>query len=60
VLVASAYHAGLSNVKLWVLRNSQDGVSLTPDEIPMDDTKDYVKKVMNAYALYYENYVVNP
>ncbi|NLJ64738.1 MAG: lytic transglycosylase domain-containing protein [Christensenellaceae bacterium] len=59
ILVASAYHAGLSNVKLWLLRHSEDGVNLGTHEIPMDDTKDYVKKVMNAYALYYENYVVN-
>ncbi|MDO5022693.1 MAG: lytic transglycosylase domain-containing protein [Eubacteriales bacterium] len=54
LMVASAYHAGMSNVNLWALRNAKDGKNLSLEEIPMADTKDYVKKVMNAYALYYE------
>jgi soluble lytic murein transglycosylase len=54
IMVASAYHAGMSNVNLWALRNADDGKTLSIEQIPKQDTKDYVQKVMNAYALYYE------
>ncbi len=54
VMIASAYHAGMSNVNLWALRNADDGKTLSLEQIPKQDTKDYVQKVMNAYALYYE------
>lgn len=54
VMVAAAYHAGMNNVNLWALKYADDERTLTVDQIPMQDTKDYVKKVMNAYALYYE------
>ncbi len=54
VMVAAAYHAGLNNVNLWAMKFADDERFLTVDQIPKDDTKDYVKKVMNAYALYYE------
>lgn len=54
VMVAAAYHAGMNNVNLWAMKFADDERFLTIDQIPKDDTKDYVKKVMNAYALYYE------
>ncbi len=54
VMIASAYHAGANNVKLWALNHAQDQKTLRVDQIPTDDTKDYVQKVMNAYALFYE------
>lgn len=54
VMVAAAYHAGLNNVNLWALKFADDERFLTIEQIPKDDTKDYVQKVMNAYALYYE------
>ena len=54
VMIASAYHAGANNVKLWALKYAQDKRTLRIDQIPMEDTKDYVQKVMNAYALFYE------
>ena len=54
VMIASAYHAGANNVKQWALNNAADQRNLTIDQIPKDNTRDYVKKVMNAYALFYE------
>ena len=54
VMIASAYHAGANNVKLWALKYAQDKRTLRIDQIPTEDTKDYVQKVMNAYALFYE------
>lgn len=54
VMVASAYHAGANNVKHWALSRAEDRKTITMDMIPMDDTRSYVRKVMDAYAIYYE------
>lgn len=54
VMVAAAYHAGANNVKHWALKHAPDQRTLTLEMIPMKDTKDYVGKVMKAYAIYYE------
>jgi len=54
VMVASAYHAGANNVKHWALNRAEDRKTITLDLIPMDDTRSYVRKVMDAYAIYYE------
>lgn len=54
VMIAAAYHAGSNNVNLWALKYADDERYLTMEQIPTEDTKDYVRKVMNAYAVYYE------
>lgn len=54
VMVAAAYHAGANNVKHWALQHAADQKTITPEMIPMKDTRDYVGKVMDAYAIYYE------
>lgn len=54
VMVASAYHAGPNNVKLWAMNHAEDLRRIDIGQIPAPDTGDYVQKVMNAYALYYE------
>ncbi len=54
VMVAAAYHAGLNNVKLWALKYAEDKKTLRLDQLPMSNTQDYVRKVMDAYAIYYE------
>ncbi|NLX82809.1 MAG: transglycosylase SLT domain-containing protein [Clostridiales bacterium] len=54
VMVASAYHAGANNVKHWALARAEDKKTITLDMIPMDDTRSYVRKVMDAYAIYFE------
>ena len=52
ILTACAYHAGWGNVKGWVEKYAADKKHLTIDEIPMEDTRYYVRKVMEAYAIY--------
>lgn len=54
VMTAAAYHAGDNNVKRWALNLAQDKKTITLDQIPTDDTRSYVRKVMDAYAIYYE------
>lgn len=54
VMILSAYHAGPGNAALWALRYADDRQTLAAGQIPMEDTRDYVGKVMDAYALYYE------
>ena len=56
IKIACAYHAGPNNVKLWAMNYAQDGVNLKVEEIPMDDTKYYAGKVMNAYAIYFQHH----
>ena len=56
VKIACAYHAGPNNVKLWAMKYAADGVNLTIDDIPMEDTRYYAGKVMNAYAIYFQHY----
>lgn len=54
VMVAAAYHAGDNNVKRWALNHAQDQKTITLEQIPTDDTRSYVRKVMDAYAIYYQ------
>ncbi len=54
VMIASAYHAGANNAKLWAMKHADDKRILRAEQIPAEDTRDYVRKVMNAYALFYE------
>ncbi len=56
VLVACAYHAGHGNVDTWLTRYSRDGRTLSLDEIPMENTRIYARKVVDSYAIYLENY----
>ena len=56
VLVACAYHAGHGNVDTWLTRYSRDGRTLSIDEIPMENTRSYARKVVDSYAIYLENY----
>lgn len=56
IKIACAYHAGPNNVKLWIMNYTSDGQTLTLDEIPMEDTRYYAGKVINAYDIYYQYY----
>ena len=56
ILVACAYHAGWGNVRAWVQKYSTDGKTLSISQIPMDDTRYYARKVMEAYAIYQQHY----
>lgn len=57
VTVACAYHAGQGNVEdHWLKKYSSNGKTLTIDEIPLDDTKYYARKVLEAYAIYQQHH----
>ena len=56
IKIACAYHAGPNNVKLWAMKYADDGVNLKVEDIPMEDTRYYAGKVMNAYAIYFQHY----
>ncbi len=58
VVVACAYHAGQGNVRNWVTKYSEDGVTIDLDKLPssVNDTKTYVRRIMRAYAIYEQNY----
>lgn len=61
ITIACAYHAGQGNVEdHWLPKYSANGKSLTLDEIPMDDTKYYARKVLEAYAIYQQNHYKIP
>lgn len=57
VTVACGYHAGQGNVRdHWLKKYSSNGKTLTLAEIPMDDTKYYARKVLEAYAIYKQHH----
>lgn len=58
VAVAAAYHAGQGEVRNWLNTSSYspDGRTLAIDKIPFDDTRRYVTRVLNHYAVYLRLY----
>ena len=56
VLIACAYHAGPNNVDYWLYRYSEDHKTLRYSEIPVNNTRDYARKVVDSYAIYMEHY----
>ena len=56
VLVACAYHAGPNNVDYWPYRYSEDHRTLRYSEIPVSNTRDYARKVVDSYAIYSTHY----
>lgn len=52
----AAYNAGLTNVDRWVAKAREEGRSLSADEIPFPETRDYVKRVLSAEAAYHRVY----
>lgn len=54
ILIACAYHAGHGNVEHWLSNASYspDGVTLTLDRIPMEDSKKYARRITTAYGIY--------
>ena len=51
-----SYHAGWGNVEGWIAKYSTDGKTLTFDQIPYDNTRNYARKVLNSYAIYQQHY----
>ncbi len=56
ILIACGYHAGAGNVNSWLQKYSKDGKTLSIEEIPMEDTRSYAGKVLNAYSIYQQFY----
>ena len=48
-LALAAYNAGEGNVRKWV---QQDSVGPAGEKIPFGETRNFVKKVLNAYEVY--------
>lgn len=56
--IAAAYNGGIGNVRKWLAdpQYSEDGKTLILDAIPADQTKRYVRKVMDFYSEYCARY----
>jgi soluble lytic murein transglycosylase len=56
MLAIAAYNGGLTNVDAWVARADAAGKTLAVSEIPFPQTREYVRRVLNAQAAYRETY----
>jgi peptidoglycan lytic transglycosylase len=56
MLALAAYNAGITNVDAWVARAGSDGTPLTAERIPFPETREYVKRVLDARAAYAASY----
>ena len=56
--LAAAYNGGIGNVRAWLAdpAYSADGKTLIVENIPLDQTKRYVRKVMTFYEEYLARY----
>lgn len=51
-LAAAAYNAGPGNLGKWLSRGMPDEFDAFVEEIPFDETRGYVKRVLRSYAAY--------
>jgi soluble lytic murein transglycosylase-like protein len=58
--VAAAYNAGPNQAKLWARMAPAPGDDMFLSSINFDETKDYVRKVLNSYERYGEIYENQP
>jgi len=56
VLALAAYNGGLANVDRWVARADSAGHQLTIGQIPFPETREYVRRVLDAEQLYRSDY----
>lgn len=56
IVVLAAYNAGRGNVKRWLDNNNWDGRNATIDDLPFDETKNYIKQVLAVYKIYKKIY----
>jgi soluble lytic murein transglycosylase len=56
MLAVAAYNGGLANVDRWVAKAREEGTTLTIDGIPFPETREYVRRVMDAQQEYRETY----
>ncbi len=56
VLALAAYNGGEANVDHWLAAAHSRGESLTADDIPFPETRDYVSRVLSAQKRYRKDY----
>ncbi|HTQ68422.1 MAG TPA: lytic transglycosylase domain-containing protein [Solirubrobacteraceae bacterium] len=56
VLALAAYNGGLANVDRWVAHADADGRRLSIEEIPFPETREYVRRVLDAEHVYRSDY----
>jgi soluble lytic murein transglycosylase len=56
MLAVAAYNAGLTNVDAWVARAREHGTRLTVAAIPFGETREYVRRVLDAESAYRATY----
>jgi soluble lytic murein transglycosylase len=56
MLAVAAYNGGLANVDRWVAAAKAAGGSLTPEQIPFPETREYVQRVLAAEQAYRSTY----
>lgn len=56
MLALAAYNGGVGNVDDWVARERAQGRSLTIEAIPYPETREYVRKVLEAQQQYRQRY----
>lgn len=56
VKIAAGYHAGQGNVAKWLNNSAYSHDGWTLDVIPIPETEQYVRKVVNAYEIYTKHY----
>jgi soluble lytic murein transglycosylase len=56
MLAVAAYNAGLTNVDEWVARARARGEELAPSAIPFPQTREYVRRVLDAQRDYRATY----
>lgn len=52
MLAVAAYNGGLANVDRWVAHADAEGRTLSIDEIPFPETREYVQRVLSAQQSY--------
>jgi soluble lytic murein transglycosylase len=56
MLAVAAYNAGLTNVDQWVASARAHGATLSEQQIPFPETREYVRRVMSAQRDYRATY----
>jgi peptidoglycan lytic transglycosylase len=56
MLAVAAYNGGLGNVDKWLARAQEQGRSLSVEEIPFPQTREYVRRVLGAEHAYRATY----
>jgi soluble lytic murein transglycosylase len=56
MLAVAAYNGGIANVDSWVAHAQAEGRELAPEAIPFPETREYVRRVLDAQQLYRSTY----